>query len=50
VPEEASLLWPVLPHNPYTKDGHAEAHEGRIVLALPFGAARRHEIAVEVLP
>ena len=36
VPPQATLTWPVLPHNPYTKDGHAEANEGRIVMTLPF--------------
>jgi hypothetical protein len=36
VPPQATLTWPVLPHNPYTKDGHAEPREGRIVMTLPL--------------
>ncbi|MGZ4988655.1 MAG: hypothetical protein ACXWBP_11450, partial [Limisphaerales bacterium] len=36
IPTGATLRWPVLPHNPYRKDGHADASEGRIVLTLPF--------------
>ena len=44
-------MWPVLPHNPYTKDGHATAEEGLIVVVLPYhGALPRHELTVEVLP
>jgi len=38
VPEGATLSWPVLPHDPYTKDGHSEPGEGRIVLTAPFTA------------
>lgn len=50
VPAGASLAWPVLPHNPYTKDGHAEPAEGRIVLTLPFSKdVLRQEVVVEVL-
>ena len=37
VPPDASLRWPVLPHNPYRKDGSATASEGRIVVTVPFG-------------
>lgn len=36
LPKGSSLTWPVLPHNPYRKDGHAAPAEGRIVLTLPF--------------
>ena len=39
LPTNSSLTWPVLPHNPYRKDGHAEPGEGRIVLRLPFSSA-----------
>jgi hypothetical protein len=38
VPKSSNLRWPVLPHNPYRKDGRAEVGEGRIVLTLPFSA------------
>ena len=49
VPPQATITWPVLPHNPYTKDGHAEPREGRIVMTLPFGRnASSYEIRVNV--
>ncbi|HID21395.1 MAG TPA: hypothetical protein EYP14_03225 [Planctomycetaceae bacterium] len=49
VPQGASVVWPVLPHNPYRKDGRATAAEGRIVLVLPFDkAVHRHEVVVEI--
>jgi hypothetical protein len=48
LPPQASVNWPVLPHNPYTKDGHAETSEGRIVITLPFSADQMHyELIVE---
>jgi len=40
VPDGASLRWPVLPHNPYRKDGRAQPSEGRIVVQVPLD--RRH--------
>ncbi len=36
IPEGARIDWPVLPHNPYRKDGSATTHEGRLVVTLPF--------------
>jgi hypothetical protein len=36
LPERSTVIWPVLPHNPYRKDGRAETEEGRIVLTVPF--------------
>jgi len=49
LPAEASVIWPALPHNPYRKDGHATAEEGRLVVVLPFRPERtQYEIAVEV--
>jgi len=35
-PATAQVRWPVLPHNPYRKDGRAEPGEGRLVVDLPF--------------
>jgi hypothetical protein len=46
LPADVVALWPVLPHDPYTKDGHAEIDEGRIVLDFP--AAGQHTIAIAV--
>ena len=36
LPPAATVQWPVLPHNQYRKDGHAEPHEGRIVISIPL--------------
>ncbi len=36
VPAGCRVQWPLLPHNPYRKDGRASDQEGRIVLTLPF--------------
>lgn len=38
LPESATVRWPVLPHNPYTDDGHAAPEEGRLVVSLPLDA------------
>lgn len=49
VPKTADVRWPVLPHNPYRKDGRAEPAEGRIVIDLPFandGGEQRIGISV----
>ena len=39
VPAAATLTWPVLPHNPYRKDGSATPEEGRLVLTVPLSEA-----------
>ena len=41
LPKPASLHWPVLPHNPYRKDGRASAKEGRVEIRIPFGKEQR---------
>ena len=38
LPAVASVRWPVLPHNPYRRDGHAAPGEGRIVVDVPLTA------------
>jgi hypothetical protein len=38
LPEGSSVTWPVLPHNPYRKDGRATVGEGRIVVTIPFSS------------
>lgn len=49
LPPTASLHWPALPHNPYRKDGHATAGEGRIEIRIPLGSKRREaRIVLEV--
>ena len=40
LPAGTRLLWPVLPHNPYRKDGTATAEEGRLVVCVPLTEAR----------
>ncbi|MDP7449827.1 MAG: hypothetical protein QF689_14640, partial [Candidatus Latescibacteria bacterium] len=47
-PAGARLRWPVLPHNPYRKDGHAETSEGRIVLSLLLDGGQTAEIRIGV--
>ncbi|HIQ22449.1 MAG TPA: hypothetical protein EYH34_14595 [Planctomycetes bacterium] len=49
LPPGAALRWPVLPHNPYRKDGRAEPAEGRIALRLPFDADHdQSRVVIEV--
>lgn len=40
LPPDTTLRWPVLPHDPYKKDGAAEPSQGRIVLDSPARGAR----------
>ncbi len=50
VPASATLLWPALPHNPYRKDGRAEAREGRISVRIPFDADhRQYDVTLEIV-
>lgn len=46
LPPRASVRWPVLPHNPYRKDGRAGPEEGRLVIDLPPGAPARLVVQV----
>ena len=49
VPAAARITCPVLPHNPYTTDGHAEPAEGRLVVSLPLGAKEQsHSLTLSV--
>jgi len=36
LPPGSRLTWPVLPHNPYVKDGHSGPADGWLVLCLPL--------------
>ncbi len=50
LPPQSSLTWPVLPHNPYRKDGRAIPGEGRIVLTIPFSTnVTAREIIVSIV-
>jgi hypothetical protein len=46
LPEGATVRWPVLPHDPYKKDGRASADQGRIVVTFPAGGTRTLTIEV----
>lgn len=49
LPPGAQLYWPVMPHNPYRKDGAASVDEARLVVVLPFATdVRTHRIALRV--
>ncbi|HSW46455.1 MAG TPA: hypothetical protein VLM89_12880 [Phycisphaerae bacterium] len=51
VPKSATLQWPALPHNPYRKDGRAEAAEGRISVRIPFDVQnRQQQVVLQVQP
>jgi hypothetical protein len=45
-PAGAPVRWPVLPHDPYKKDGAATVDEARIVVDLPA----RSDVTVDLLP
>ena len=50
LPAKSEVNWPVLPHNPYRKDGRAEPQEGRILLALPFsGQVTTQDIVLSII-
>jgi hypothetical protein len=46
LPPGASVRWPVIPHDPYKKDGAADASQARIVIDAPAGEPRKFVIAV----
>ncbi len=49
LPATAQVACPVLPHNPYSSDGHAEATEGRLVVSLPLGTKEQsHSLTLTV--
>ena len=50
VPPQSSITWPVLPHDPYHKDGHATPDEGRIVLTVPFSTNTTMQVISVSLP
>lgn len=49
VPPTATISWPVIPHNPYAKDGAAPVDHGRLVVTLPLGSTPgEHQLRIEV--
>ena len=50
VPGEAVVSWPVLPHNPYEGDGHADFTQGRLVVSLPLSKeGESHTVRLKVV-
>lgn len=50
VPPSATLLWPVMPHNPYRADGHGTPQEARIVVRIPLDRQHReYRVVLEAL-
>jgi hypothetical protein len=50
LPPRTTLHWPALPHDPYRKDGHANADQGRIEIRIPLDQQRVAEtITIEFL-
>jgi len=47
LPETANINWPVLPHNPYTDDGHAFTEEARLVVSLPL-TSETHDLTLSI--
>jgi len=48
LPEDAIIEWPVIGHNPYTKDGSAGSEHSRIVVSLPLAAGIPSELVLDV--
>ena len=47
IPKDSTITWPVLPHDPYKKDGRADLVQGRIVVDMPL-AAGEARVVVEI--
>ena len=48
IPAGASLRWVCRQHNPYTKDGHSELADAKLVLAMPFDGADTYRVLISV--
>ena len=49
LPAGATVVWPVLPHDQYRKDGRADLFQGRIVVVMPLGKEpKREQVVVEI--
>jgi hypothetical protein len=48
IPNGATLRWPAKQHNPYTKDGHSELSDAKLVLCLPFEKTGSHTVMISV--
>lgn len=43
LPDDATVHWPVYPHNPYTKDGSTTLDDARVVVSIELGTQPRTE-------
>ncbi len=48
IPAASRVRWPVLPHNPYRKDGAVTLEEARLVVSLPLEAGASAEVVLRV--
>ena len=48
LPAGGQLRWPVLPHNPYRKDGTATVEEARLVFSVPLEGGTGRRIVLRV--
>jgi len=48
IPEGASIRWPAWQHNPYTKDGHSELRDAKLVVVLPFAKTNVQRVMLSV--
>jgi hypothetical protein len=48
IPEGASIRWPARQHNPYTKDGHSELRDAKLVVVLPFEKTNVQRVMLSV--
>jgi hypothetical protein len=48
IPEGASIRWPAKQHDPYTKDGHSELGNAKLVVVLPFEKTNVQRVMLSV--
>jgi hypothetical protein len=48
IPEGASIRWPAKQHDPYTKDGHSELRNAKLVVVLPFEKTNVQRVMLSV--
>jgi hypothetical protein len=49
VPEGASVLWPALHFDPYTRDGSSGLHHAKIVLVMPFEETGEYTVRLSAI-
>jgi hypothetical protein len=48
IPQGVSIRWPAKQHNPYTKDGHSELSDAKLVVVMAFEKAGTYRIMLSV--